>query len=239
MKKFILVGSLIAVIAVSGGFYINHRMKISNLNEKLQSAIGKDQGITETILKIENESSSMSFSELFELCEKSVKDRTDMLIDLRGLSPDMQSTLKDSLIEFLNEENELIRNKSQSYRKYLSVSTGSDRYDEILKDWRSSSYYMSDYYHKEIAEKLYELIKDAEDMKSNVQTFIDKFQSLTKKEKGLANLMKEEGLRFEPIFTKYQESNLKYMNNSMEYADLIINKMNKDKPTIQGWGYYN
>jgi hypothetical protein len=238
MKKFILVGGL-TLIVLAAGFYINHRIKMSNLNEKLQSAIGKDQGITETILKIENESSSMSFSELFELCDKSVKERTDMLIDLRGLSPDLQSTLKDSLIEFLSEENELVRNKSQSYRKYLNVSTGSDRYDEILRDWRTSSYYMSDYYHKEIAEKLYELIKDAGDMKSNVQAFIDKFKILAKKEKSLADLMREEGLRFEPLFTKYQESNLKYMNNSMEYANLIINKMNKDKPTIQGWGYYN
>lgn len=240
MKKFILIGSLIAVVAVAAGIYINHRMKISNLNEQLQSAIGKDQGITETILKVESESSSMSFQELFELCEKSVKERTDMLIELRGLYPDMQSKLKDSLIEFLNAENELIRSKSQSYRKYLNVSTGNDSYKDLMKDWSSASYYMSDYYHKRIADKVYELIKDAEEMKDDTQRFYDQFKLLTSKEKSLSAIMNDEGLRFTPIFSKYQESTLKFMNNNVEYADLILNKMNKDKETIQkSWGIYN
>lgn len=237
MKKFILEGCLIAVVAVAAGFYISHRMKISNLNDKLQTAIGKDQGITETILKVETESSQMSFSELFELCDKSVKDRTDMLIELRGLYPDMQSVLKDSLIEFLNAENELIRSKSQSYRKYLNVSTGKESYDDLVEGYSSVSY-GTEYYRKRLANKMYEVLEDAEDMKDDVQKFIDKYQTLTEKEKSLENIMKNESLRFTPIFSKYQEANIKYMNNSMQYAELVINKVNVDKPTVQKWGYF-
>lgn len=238
MKKILLIAGLIVIVGVIGGFYIHHRIKISNFNEKLQIAIGKDQGITETILKAENESSSMSFNEMFEMCDKSVKERTDMIIELRGLYPEMQSQLKDSLIEFLNEENELIRNKSQSYRKYIDLKVGYDSYRETIKDWKNASYYMDDYYHRSIAEKFYEVIKDADNMKDYLQTFYFKYQALMQKEKYLTTLMDEEGLRFNTIFSKYQKSNISYYSSSQDYVKYILERISDDKPTIEKWGYF-
>lgn len=215
MKKFILLGCLIA--AVAAGFYINHRIKIYNFNEKLQTMIGKDQEMTETILKAESESSQMTYGELFEFCDKSVKERTEMLMELRGLYPDIESVLKDSLREFLNAENQLVRLKSQSYRKFLTVSTSSESYIEAGYRYRHLSYYEKEMRHKAIRE----LLEDANDMKDGLQTFMETYETVTEMEKSLEKLMKKEGLKFTPIFSKYQEANQAYVNTSLQYVELV------------------
>jgi hypothetical protein len=233
MKKIILITLAIAVIGTGAFFFIRHKMKVDDMNEKLQSCIGKDQGLTETILKTEDESSSISYKELFELCEKSVKDRTDMLIELRGLYPNLESVLRDSLVGFLNSENELIRSKSQSYRKSMNLGTEYDSFNDAMSDWRtSSSSYMTDYYHKRIADSVKEIVKGAKGLKEDVQTFYDTFKLLVEKEKGLDKVMDSEGLRFDPIFGKYQKSTLKFMNDQTEYADLLLNKFSKENDYI-------
>jgi len=213
----------IAAIAAAG-FYLNHKMKISKLNDKLQSALGKDQGITETIIKVEKESGSMSFKELFELCDKAVKDRTDMLIELRGLYPELRSTFKDSLIEFLNAENELTRSKSQSYRKFLDVSSEEESYKRLVDDYVSSSYDMGSYYRRDICDKCNEIIKDADEMKSDVETYYVNYNLLIAKEISLDSIRKKEGLVFSPIFSKYGESNLKYLNSTLDFGNSASNK---------------
>jgi len=219
MKKFILLGGLIVVVAA--GFYINHRMKISNFNEKLQTIIGKDQEITETILKVESQGSQITFSELFELCDKSVNIRTEMLMELRGLYPNMESALKDSLREFLNAENELVRLKSQSYRKYLNLSSDNDSYEEALERWNRSSLSSREYYLQTWKEKLLDVFVGSDDLKRVLLKFMVTYNKLIEKEKSLENMMKKENLKFTPIFSKYQEANQAYVNISLEYAEFV------------------
>ena len=104
--KIIKIISIIVVCIVVGvamTFYINQRMKVADLNEKLTQTIGKDQGLMEIILKIPG--SEITYGEVFELCDKSVNDRIELIITLRGLYPNMKSDLKDSLIDFLSIEN--------------------------------------------------------------------------------------------------------------------------------------
>lgn len=79
-------------------------MKISSLYSKLEEAVGKDAGYTETIIKVEAEASSMTYKELFDLCEKSIEGRTNLIVELRGLYPEIKSELKEKLIDFLNAE---------------------------------------------------------------------------------------------------------------------------------------
>jgi hypothetical protein len=59
MKKIFF--SAIAIVAVFGSYWAyKHYSKLSLLNSKIQEAIGKDRGLTETILKIETESGTIS-----------------------------------------------------------------------------------------------------------------------------------------------------------------------------------
>jgi hypothetical protein len=216
MKNFILLGCLIVVVVA--GIYMSHRMQISNFHEKLQTVINKDQGITEIILKAETESSEMTYGELFEFCDKSVNDRIEMIIELRGLYPDKESVLKDSLMYFLNEENKLVRLKVQSYRKYLDVSTGKDSYKEIQNSYIHSNEYNRKMYFKMYRESLSKIMGDIGNMEYILHTFREKYEILTEMEKSIESLMNNEGLKFTPIFSKYQEANQAYVKTSLKYA---------------------
>ena len=232
MKKYIIF-SAIAIILVASGFYVNHKITISKFNEKLQKTILKDQGLTETILKIEKESSSISYRELFELCDKSVKDRTDIIVDLRGLSSEIESSLKDSLIEFFNAENELIRSKSQAYRKSMSLSSDLKYYKEEEARWIKADLYVKDIYRSTMRSKLHEILEEATGLKENVQTFINQFNLLTKMEDEIDKLMKSEDLKFNPIFKKYSSANISFMNENIQLADFIINTYKADDEYMQ------
>ena len=220
MKKIIISVILLIVIAVFAVIFINQRIKIHNLNDKLQQALGKDQGLIETILKIESESNSMSYKELFDLCDKSVTERTNILVELRGLYPEMESQLKDSLISYFNNENELVRSKSQAYRKSMSFSTNLD----ILKDYsRDYSYseYTYDIYNSYIRKLKREMTEDAIEMRYNLSTFRNNYNLLLTNEKNLLLLMEKEHLRFLPIYDKYKQSNFKYVNECIDYSKFI------------------
>src|SRR5579871_6443730 len=73
----ILCSILLLGAAVSIGY---HQYRLSGLKQKLGEAIGKDLGLTETILRVESESSKITYGEFFELCNKSVENRTNLVV---------------------------------------------------------------------------------------------------------------------------------------------------------------
>jgi len=150
-----------------------------------------------------------------------VNIRTEMLMELRGLYPNMESALKDSLREFLNAENELVRLKSQSYRKYLNLSSDNDSYEEALERWNRSSLSSREYYLQTWKEKLLDVFVGSDDLKRVLLKFMVTYNKLIEKEKSLENMMKKENLKFTPIFSKYQEANQAYVNISLEYAEFV------------------
>lgn len=157
----------------------------------------------------------MTYSELFEFCDKSVKDRTDIIVELRGLNSEWESLLKDSLVKFLNAENELVRNKSMAYRKSMSLSSNISRYDELYVQWSNATYRGNGYIYKPDLKKLIiEMMDDAEDIKNSVDKFIRQYNLLSDLEDNIASLMKDNNLLFNPIYKKYSESNLEFMNSS-------------------------
>jgi len=223
MKKIVLFIVVLVAIATPLGFYINHKIKISRFNEKLQQALGKDQGLIETILKVESESTSMSYKELFDICDKSISERTEIIVDLRGLYPDMESKLKDSLIEFLNSENELVRSKSHAYRKQFSISSAYDNVKEYVSDY-SYNDYTYEYYLSNVVKYKNEIKEAIIDMLSNLVTFQTNYDLLIVKERNLSKIMSDEGLRFIPLFEKYKDSNHNHVQSCIDYASMVAKK---------------
>src|SRR5580704_13590737 len=115
------IGGLL-VLSV-GGVFADRQYRLHDVKQRLGEAIGKDQGLTETILKIESESSKITFAEVFELCNKSVDARTNLIVELRGLHPEMDYQLKVQLLEYLNAENEFVRAKRELYKKMMQASS--------------------------------------------------------------------------------------------------------------------
>jgi len=207
LVKIIAIVLVFIVLAVVTGLYVNQRMKVADLNEKLTQTIGKDQGLMEIILKIPG--SEITYGEVFDLCDKSVNDRIELIITLRGLYPNMKSNLKDSLIDFLSIENELVRDVKQYARREMNIK---DKVESIER-LRNSEY--SYYYNSSIQSDLNELKDDAIRGLSSALSFKDKYEDLVNKEIGLSKQMNKAGLRFILIFDKYKTANI-------EGADQVI-----------------
>jgi len=218
-KYVLIILPLIAVI-IGGYIYISHQMRLSEINKKLEEAIGKDAGFTETIIKVEKDASSITYQELFDLCDKSIEQRTNLIVELRGLYPDIESNVKDKLIEFLNNESELVRNKKQFYRKKLTFSSANDSYIEHTKD-TPSSLYGWDYYWKRWDKLKISMFEAAGEMETNAQRFINCYHEIVSKEKELKPLLKEENIRYNGFFEKYAEENFKIAEDAKELAKSV------------------
>jgi hypothetical protein len=207
LLRRVLIGSAsIAVLLIAILLILNYQ-KTQRFNARLEEAVGKDMGYTETIMKIESEASSMSFAELFDLCEKSVEGRTSLVVELRGLYPDVESELKNRLIEFLNEENNLVRQKGYFYRKLLAFSTTMELYKDHVVAYPTSSYGW-DYYNQRTRQLKSEMTKASADMVESAASFIVAYRSLVEMEQELEKRMASAGLRFATFFKQYEKENI-------------------------------
>lgn len=211
---------LISVLGIKFGY---HQYKVFKLKEKLEEAIGKNLGYTETILKIEAEASNMTYKELFDLCYKSIQDRTNLVIELRGLYPDINYELKEKLVNFLNDENILVRAKRAFYRSSMGFSSAMKSYTDHISDTPSSSF-AREYYLKRSVSLKNELLKEIGDILSSSEDFKTNYNKLCKQENEISNMMKSEGLRFPLLFQNFQSHNL----NAVEKAKSIAEKFKKE-----------
>jgi len=240
--KLSLIVSLSLIVLVIAGYLTNQQIKISTLNRKLEEAVGKDAGYTETILKVEKEASSISYEELFNLCDKSIEFRTNLIVDLRGLYPGIESELRDKLIDFLNDENELIRQKKHFYRKRLSCQTIIKLANDIKRDIErdmlyvlnidigkaSSSYEINaktiklKHIRKRIEELTIKLKEAILERTESADDFISTYNSLVDKESIVKKLMQSKRLRFIGFIEKYHKENLMLVDKIKEQAQSSI-----------------
>lgn len=197
-----------APVARCGWHLHFHQYRVYGLKQKLGEAIGKDLGLTETILKIESESSKMTYGELFELCNKSVENRTNLIVELRGLYPDMDYRLKTRLVDYLSAENEFVRAKREFYRKTMEQSSAIQSYAENEKSFRASSagwqFYLDQ--RRPLREKVLEASGEA---LTSADEFTKMYDSVAKQEIMIAQETHNAGLRFDPVFQKHATSNQK------------------------------
>src|SRR5687768_9610415 len=78
----------LTAVTVAGTSYGMRAYRMQEIKARLAEAVGRDSGYTETILKAESEASGMTYAELFQLCDKSIEDRTQLIVGLRGLYPE-------------------------------------------------------------------------------------------------------------------------------------------------------
>ncbi len=202
MKKNIIILISILGIAITGvcaAYYIKNRIRLSEIKEKLSETIGKDQGLTEIILKIPQ--SDITYGEVFDLCSKSVDERNKLIVELRGLYPNMENVIKDSLIDFLSIENDLVRDQSQCSRRYMEYSSEKKRFNTL----RQSEY--SDYYSSTFSEIRKEMEENLQKYMESRKSFEENYRSLLIKEASLNKIMKNNDMRFMLMFVKYKELN--------------------------------
>jgi hypothetical protein len=219
----ILAGALVVagVVTIIGIRVGTHFLSVARLNDRLEEAVGKDAGFTETILKIEVESGSMTFAELFKLCEQSIDARTAIIVELRGLYPDIDSRLRSTLIDHLTAENELVRQKVAFYRKQLALSTAVDLYLDELNDVPTSGYGW-DYHTTRLASLKKETMEAVAEMATEGTQFVETYKTLVARENSLAKQMHEAGLRFVRVFEKYEAQNVEKAQETISDAQSLF-----------------
>jgi len=172
--RIVAIVVCVAILAVFAGIMGQRIYRYSAIKDKLQEAVGQDTGYTETLLKVESEGSHMTFGELFELCDRSIEGRTNLIIELRGLYPSINLKLKEDLIGYLNAENEFARSKRDFYRKQMQLSGAFDLYKETVLDI-PTSYYGGDFYQSNTARRKRETNDAALEMQSSAASFLESY----------------------------------------------------------------
>lgn len=203
----ILISALCTILVLGGaGKLAYNQYRLHGLKQKLGEAIGKDLGLTETILKIETESSEITYEEIFDLCNKSVENRTNLIVELRGLYPEMDYQLKTRLVEYLSAENDFVRAKRNFYRKIVGQLTAARLYLEELGD-RPTSVYGWALYRDRLRQLREEAIKAAREAEESADEFLKLYENMAIQEQAIAKEAQAAGLRFEPIFQKHAGGN--------------------------------
>jgi hypothetical protein len=212
--KIIVGVAAIIVVGVATAFYVNYRMKVNEMNEKLSTTIGKDQGLMEVLVKIP--SSATTCEETFLLCEKSVNERTQLIVDLRGIYPNMKSELRDSLMDFLSLENDWARELRQLYSRSLELG------GKIETIKRLETIELAYLYKSELRSDINEVKDGGKRGLSAASSFKAKYLALVLKEVNLAKQMDKATLRFIQIFGKYQPANITFADEQLKaYQDLV------------------
>ena len=205
----VLISALVTVVLLAGiGKFAFEQYRIHDLRQKLGEAIGRDQGLTETILGVESESPNITYAEVFELCNKSLESRTNLIVELRGLYPEMDYRMKTRLVEYLSAENEFVRAKRDLYRKSMELSSAADLFFRDTKDLPSSTYGMAAFHARfyQLEAKADEAAREAG---ASADEFLRLYEKTAKEERVIASEAKKAGVRFEPVFEKHAKANQK------------------------------
>ena len=206
MKKISIIAPIVLYLFVAliwvGILVQQHFKQSAEIKAKLEEAIGRDAGYTETILKMESDSSHVTYGEFFELCDKSVEQRTTLIVELRGLYPSVNNVTKEQLIEFLNAENDTVRTKRDLYRKQMMLSTEMDNLTETVRDSPTSEYGW-DYYRERVTKAKLDLVKAASELQVSATDFTDSYRKTLQLEGSVAKAADHAGIRFEASFKEF------------------------------------
>ncbi len=224
LGKITLVSLALVILGGSVWVGVGRSRRHYEIKAKLEEAIGRDAGYTETILKSETDSNHMTFGEFFNLCDKSVEARTNLIIELRGLYPSISNSTKDKLIEFLNAENDAVRSKRDLYRKSMLLSTSLDSALSVSKN-RPYSEYGWDFYRSQIKQANQEVIDAAVAVQTSGVDFAQSYERALSMETGVATAAGNAGIRFKPIFKDYDQENRSDAKKKVDSASEIATKM--------------
>ena len=207
------------ILAAVGSLAYQHYQS-DGAKQKLSEAFGKDRGLTETILKVESESSKITYGEILELCNKSLENRTSLIVELRGLYPELDHQFKLRLVDYLSSENEFVRAKREFYRKSMEQSAATTAYLEQGKDYPSSIYGW-DFYKGRIRQARVQLMEAADKAYKSADDFLKVYEKMAKEEVAMTRIAQDAGLRFEPIFQNHATANRKRANETKAEAQQL------------------
>ncbi len=128
----LLITLLVCAAGLSGiGFFGAQWYEVMAAKARLNREQDMNSGYTEGLLKVGVTDHTTPDSEFYDLCDKSIRWRTDIVAELRGSHPELDSALKRDVITYLENDNAFTRAKRSLYEDEMNFLK---LYDSLLQD---------------------------------------------------------------------------------------------------------
>jgi hypothetical protein len=182
--------------------------------------MAKDAALAETVLKIESDSSHVTYGELFDLCDPSIKEREDLIIELRELQTGISKEISDELITYLNQENDFVRSKREYYRKTLDLSAAEKEVNEASEE----HIYDFEIWKERLLEARRRGKQRAVELEEAIGGFNAAYSSVMGREKRLVMKANASGISVRPVFSRYEKPNKDSAAKSLQFAILLSHR---------------
>ncbi len=203
LSRNLLISALcIAMLLCGIGFLVYRAYRVHDLKQRLGEVIGRDQALMETVLKAENDAPHMSYREFLALCNRSIESRTDFIVELRGLYPEIDYAMKDRLIDYLNAENEFVRAKRDEYQKSMELISAVGLQMELVMNVPSSPYAWG-FHNDRIGRSKQRVLEAAFEAEKSGDELLRVYERMAAKESSMAQEAQNAGLRFDLVCRRH------------------------------------
>lgn len=207
----IIVVALGLAAAMFGVRTWQEQQRLGKLRAAVQTVIGKDNGYTEVLLKIEADASSMNYEELFSLCDRTIKGRNDLLVDLRGLGASGDFPVVEQIVAFMDMENEWVRAKRSFYQRQMTLNGEAKRYTSLVaevKAYQPAFSELEKFRHKELTARM-QMVDASRALESAATILASLYQLAVAQETRLEAALAAAGFRKARLFSHHRQANMK------------------------------
>jgi hypothetical protein len=238
------VVTLSAVVALYPRYHAAR--ELANKKRTIVEALAKDAAVTETLLKMELETTGVTYRELFAFCDKSVDQRNALIVDMRVGTTILPPSTSAAVIEFLNAENGFARAKSAFFAASLALDSALQARNEQGAEFNAEAARGSRFASppedatidqlnaalqqaEESSARLHALLRErpqldarlkeaANGAAESISAFRAACELLVLKERKLASEMSASGMPFRPVFALYYERSIEKANEAEKNA---------------------
>ncbi|NEX94054.1 hypothetical protein [Caulobacter sp. 17J65-9] len=170
------VTAVLAVVAysqVSG--YLERREAAREERDAIKTSVSELTATVKATLELETTESSMTFAELFDQNEETLKKLTAAAIPIETSS--LKDGEKKALKLYVGGLQELVRLHTAKYRKALAASSAAESFADARRDLEGANYYSYDYLRPRADQALAEAREANSEAETASNAFIAKVKS--------------------------------------------------------------
>jgi hypothetical protein len=252
-QRFVIVLVALALALIAAVVAYPRYRAARELAEKKQGiaqALAKDAAFTETLLKMELESTGVTYKELLDFCDKSIDQRNTLIVEMRVNTTMLTPNTSGAIFDFLNAENGFARAKRAFFSASLELDTaqqagaaGFGRFNaelarskeaskRIVRGNQSEDRRLRDFDEMDEALASSKVYLDSLPLAAakvqqalrntavSVKSFRAACDLLNSKEQTLAAAMSAAGMPFRPVFGPYYQRSIDKANEAEKKANV-------------------
>ncbi len=234
--KRVIIGTavLVLIVAIVAGQRLwQERQQVATAKAAIQKILDQDAGYTETLLKSDVDSESLSYKEVFDLCDKVLNARTDLLVQLRAINPGENVPVKEQAVAFLAAENDWTRAIKKYFEARSDVATKSAQIAERLLAMPEPAYSEIDAYVVRVNTGLDEIRTAADKLKNMAADASRHYGRVISAEVALSMASEGRGVRPSSFYLASKPKMDTSMARANEFATADMARMTEMKTKVE------